>query len=364
MKKLKKFSLLILLCMLFSVIVMPASANAAPKLNKKSAQIYIGKTTKLKVLGKKGKIKWRSSKPSVASVSSSGVVKGKAAGKTTITAKAGSKKLKCTIKVKRALVVKQKSITINGVGKSAKINVNFLPDDGTVTYRIADTSIVSGKWGRPTGFPDHITVYGKKAGTTSIKIYNDFNKEVYVVTVYVKGAGNSITPSAPSTTKPAFDTLAEEIKNIGFYTEGTYAIVNELRTNTNMIVQYDESNGTICFTLMYQSGSSNSITQMTIYKNSDKCYLYLTVSDGKTAYDFEKTVTRSQIHYQGYISFEFTDATRTLMNLIGIKQPTASQLSNTNGLFNIFLKGCNLTIPGTYYGHTVTVKMKDLFPNF
>ena len=117
MKKLKKFSLLILLCMLFSVIVMPASANAAPK---------------LKVLGKKGKIKWRSSKPSVASVSSSGVVKGKAAGKTTITAKAGSKKLKCTIKVKRALVVKQKSITINGVGKSAKINVDFLPDDGTV----------------------------------------------------------------------------------------------------------------------------------------------------------------------------------------------------------------------------------------
>lgn len=131
-----------------------------------------------------------------------------------------------------------------------------------------------------------------------------------------------------------------------------------------MIVQYDESKGAICFTLMYQSGSSNSITQMTIYKNSDKCYLYLTVSDGKTAYDFEKTITRSQIHYQGYISFEFTDATRTLMNLIGIKQPTASQLSNTNGLFNIFLKGCSLTIPGTYYGHPITVKMKDLFPNF
>lgn len=71
-----------------------------PKLNKTSASVYVGKTVKLKVKNGKGKIKWSSSKKSVATVSSKGVVKALKKGKATITAKVKKVKLKCKITVK------------------------------------------------------------------------------------------------------------------------------------------------------------------------------------------------------------------------------------------------------------------------
>ena len=43
MKRLKKTSIILLMCMLLSVIVMPVSASAA-KLNKKSISLNVGKT--------------------------------------------------------------------------------------------------------------------------------------------------------------------------------------------------------------------------------------------------------------------------------------------------------------------------------
>ena len=77
-----------------------ASAAAKPKLNKKSATIYVGKTVSLKLKNNKKKVKWTSSNKKVATVSNKGKVKGKKAGKATITAKVGNKKYKCKITVK------------------------------------------------------------------------------------------------------------------------------------------------------------------------------------------------------------------------------------------------------------------------
>ena len=71
------------------------------KLSKTKATIYVGKTVQLKVKGTKSKVKWSSSKKSVATVSSKGKVKGKKAGTATITAKVGSKKYKCKVTVKK-----------------------------------------------------------------------------------------------------------------------------------------------------------------------------------------------------------------------------------------------------------------------
>ena len=90
-------------CLTLVVTLCSVAANAAtaPKLNKTKATIEAGKTVTLKVknAGKK-KIKWSTSQKTVAKVSSAGKVTGVNSGKATITAKVGSKKLKCTVTVK------------------------------------------------------------------------------------------------------------------------------------------------------------------------------------------------------------------------------------------------------------------------
>ena len=80
----------------------PGAADQAhaASISKKSVTVTKGKTYKLKlkkVTAKK--VKWSSSKKSVATVSKSGTVKAKKAGKATITAKYKGKKYKCKVTV-------------------------------------------------------------------------------------------------------------------------------------------------------------------------------------------------------------------------------------------------------------------------
>lgn len=70
------------------------------KLNKTKVTVYKGCTETLKVTGSKKKVKWSSSKKAVASVSSSGKIKGKKKGTTVIYAKVGKQTLKCKVTVK------------------------------------------------------------------------------------------------------------------------------------------------------------------------------------------------------------------------------------------------------------------------
>ena len=65
-----------------------------------------GKTKKLTVKGYSGKIYWSSTNPKVASVSSSGVVKGKTIGNAVITAKIGDQRIGCAVSVTTAALKK------------------------------------------------------------------------------------------------------------------------------------------------------------------------------------------------------------------------------------------------------------------
>lgn len=105
MNSLKKFTCG---CLAAAIVTAPLTAvpikaqAAAPKLNKTSAVMTVGKKMTLKVQNvKKGtSVKWSSTKKAVATVSAKGVVAAKTEGKTTIKAVVNKKTLNCKITVK------------------------------------------------------------------------------------------------------------------------------------------------------------------------------------------------------------------------------------------------------------------------
>ena len=87
--------------MLFSLLFPGKAVNAAPRmrLNKTAVTLIQGKTVKLRVIGTKRKVTWKSSNKKIAKVNKKGVVKALSPGKCTITAKVRGKKLKCKVTV-------------------------------------------------------------------------------------------------------------------------------------------------------------------------------------------------------------------------------------------------------------------------
>lgn len=96
MKKLITLILSVALCVTF---ISPNTAEAAVKISKAKATMEVDSTLKLKVSGTKSKITWKTSKKTIATVNSSGIVTAKSAGQATITATVGSKKYTCKITV-------------------------------------------------------------------------------------------------------------------------------------------------------------------------------------------------------------------------------------------------------------------------
>ena len=145
-------SLAILLVLVLTLGFSPVTnveAKAAPRLNYKKVTLVQGKRKKLKVrnLRRRRKVKWYSTKKSVATVNKKGVVKAKKKGKTYIVAKVGKKKYRCKVIVKKKVTKKKKKTKkTKKSNKKAKISKNIkkqLPVDGCyVSF----------------GFPDSINV--------------------------------------------------------------------------------------------------------------------------------------------------------------------------------------------------------------
>jgi hypothetical protein len=103
MKKLNKIlCTLLVLSMLVALLPTIAEAATKPKLNKTKVTLCVGQTAKLKVTNSDSAVTWKSSDKSVATVTSSGKVKGKKSGGTcTITATVGKKSVKCKVTVRK-----------------------------------------------------------------------------------------------------------------------------------------------------------------------------------------------------------------------------------------------------------------------
>lgn len=102
MLKFKKL-LIIMLAFALSLSTTPAQTDAAQKakLNKSKLSLYVGNTAQLKVKHNSKKVKWSSSKTSVATVTQSGKVVAKKQGSTKVTAKIGKKSYVCKVTVKK-----------------------------------------------------------------------------------------------------------------------------------------------------------------------------------------------------------------------------------------------------------------------
>ena len=158
MKKLlkKHFSFIIAVLMVISLIIIPRTAQAASvKLNKTKLTMNVGGVYHLKVSGTNKKVTWSSTDSKVASVSS-GKVKAKKTGTATITAKIGSKKLKCQIKIKDQRALYEKVLLQSG-GKCfylMDIDRNGTPDLIVSSNRgvIVDYSVYTIKNGKSQRF--------------------------------------------------------------------------------------------------------------------------------------------------------------------------------------------------------------------
>lgn len=144
MKKKKMLpALLLLLCLLFAMSASVfAASKASVQLNKSKASVTVGKSITLKatVTGKSQTVKWKSSKPSVASVNSKGKVTAKKAGTATITAKANGKTAKCTITVKKKTTSYVKQGEYGQIGDAPKAGTIGAGDFVTV-LKVSDSKI-------------------------------------------------------------------------------------------------------------------------------------------------------------------------------------------------------------------------------
>ena len=128
MKKTRKKgirSLALLLALILAIGFSPVTnveAKAAPRLNYKKVTLVQGKKKRLKVrnLSRRRKVKWYSTKKSVATVNRKGVVKAKRKGKAYIVAKVGRKKYRCKVIVKKKVRRKKKSNKKVKINKSTK----------------------------------------------------------------------------------------------------------------------------------------------------------------------------------------------------------------------------------------------------
>lgn len=191
-KLLSVFCMLVMVCTQIQAGTITADAASVKKitLNKKICVIKKGSkiTLKATVLPKKTKVTWKSSNKKVATVTQKGVVAAKKNGKTTITAKAGTKKASCQVIVGTPvskLTVNQSSLTIVE-GGTAQLKTSVLPKKAslkTVTYTSQNRKIAT--------VTSKGLVKGIKSGTTKIIVASKDGNKKTTVNVTVTANQNS-----------------------------------------------------------------------------------------------------------------------------------------------------------------------------
>lgn len=176
-------------------------------LDKKTAAVYTGKTVTLKATSndKDAKVTFKSSNTKVATVSSTGVVKGVKAGTATITAAYGNATATCTVTVKAPSVKFAKKTVVVYKGKTATVKAT-LAGVSSVKYTSSNNKVatVNSKTG---------AVKGLKAGTVTITATSGKLKATYKLTV--KNPTFSLTKSSATIKKGKTTTIKSKAAPAG-----------------------------------------------------------------------------------------------------------------------------------------------------
>ena len=173
-------------------VVTTAQAASKPKLNVKKVSLSTGDTYQLKVknAGKK-KVKWSSSDKSVVKVSKSGKITAKQQGVAVITAKVGSKELKCKVTVTSRLTANKTALVLNP-GEKAKIKIRVYPKQEyssyTVYYYNDNIDVADCDWASDSfdsNGKNALVVKALRSGTTNITLTWSQTKDTIVIPVTV-----------------------------------------------------------------------------------------------------------------------------------------------------------------------------------
>lgn len=176
-------------------------------LDKKTAAVYAGRTVTLKATSndKDAKATFTSSNTKVATVSSTGVVKGVKAGTATITASYGNAKATCKVTVKASTIKFAKKTATVYTGKTVTVKATATPS-ATIKYTSSNTKVatVNSKTG---------AVKGLKAGTVTITATSGKLKATYKLTV--KNPTFSLTKSSATIKKGKTTTIKSKAAPAG-----------------------------------------------------------------------------------------------------------------------------------------------------
>lgn len=248
---------------------------ASAQLNRKSVTLWVGDTLQLKVKNTGKKVKWKSSKKSVVTVSSKGKIKAKKAGKAVITAKIGSKKYKCNITVRKT-AISEKSIAIKN-GASAVLTLKF--PKKKVKWSSSDKRIA---------YADGKRVYARSVGNAVITAKCDGKSYTCKVKVLPKEseekAESQIEISSESLTIKYGESAALTLKNasnkVAWSSSDTriaYADGNQVyaRSVGEAVITAKCNGKSYLCKVMVVSGETGELVEHGIYTSKEKVALYI-----------------------------------------------------------------------------------------
>lgn len=260
-------------------------------ISKKSLTLYVGESATLSVLvdGVATAASWKSSKTSIATVSSSGKVKGVKKGKCKITGTVDGKSVTCTVTVKNKKTTSSKpSISLNKssatiyAGNTLQLKATVKGSSSTVKWSTSDKSIATvTKSGKVKGISEGtVTITAKANGVTA----------TCTVNVIVKHQDYSVYISIPAS-KCYYGKVIDEVGLVVTVNEGAvitkcgaywsekngspYVAVGVTGTNITSakLVAYFSRSGTVLYTNGYSKGTTH-LNIISMRADSDGIWSY------------------------------------------------------------------------------------------